>query len=159
MWSMKVDILELIFRAAAVFTFLFIIFRLWGKKHFGQLTPFDFVLLLIISESVQNAIIGDDKSLPGGVITSSTMMLLNIILNKISSRSEKAERIIDGVPKVLVKDGKVDELMKKRETITDQELHEALRKQGVLDVDDVGLATIETNGEISVIKKEDMHHH
>ena len=156
MWSLETAWSELVTRSAIVFSFLFIVFRIWGKKHFGQLTPFDFILLLIMSEAVQNAIVGEEKSLSGGIITVGTMMLLNIILNKITFHSERAEKIIQGVPKDLIKNGIIDRTVMNKETITEQELNEAIRKQGVLKIEDVGLATIETNGEISVIKKEDM---
>lgn len=157
MWTLDTPVFELVLRAVAVFSFLFIVCRIWGKKHLGQMAPFDLILLLIMSEAVQNSLIGEDKSVPAGFITVASMIGLNIILNKISHRSKKMESFIQGRPKVLIRDGKVDELMMKRETITDQEIHEAIRKQGVEHIEDVGLATIETDGEISVIKREDLH--
>ena len=155
MWSLETEWQELVFRAASIFAFLFIVFRFWGKKHFGELTPFDLILLLIMSEAVQNALIDDDKGVPAAFITIGTLVLLNIMMNKLAFHSRKAEKIIEGVPKILIKNGKLDQKLMNQETITDQELHEALRMQGVIAVDEVFQATLEANGSISVVKKKD----
>lgn len=155
MWNLESEWQELVLRASAIFVFLFIVFRIWGKKHFGELTPFDFLLLLIMSEAVQNALIDDDKSVPAGFITVGTLMFLNIVLNKLVFHSRTAEKIIEGSPKVLIKDGRLNQKLMHKETITDRELHEALRMQGVMDVDEVFQATLEANGSISVVKKKD----
>lgn len=155
MWELKENWYELIFRAAFVFLFLFILMRLWGKKHMGQLAPFDLVLLLIISEAVQNAIVGDDHSITSAVITVGTMCLLNIGMNRLVFASQKAENLIQGKPKVLIKNGVVIQKVKESEKVTDQEIHEALRQEGVYKIEDVGLATIETDGHVSVVRKED----
>lgn len=155
MWSLDSKWYELVIRATSIFTFLFIVFRIWGKKHFGELTPFDLILLLIMSEAVQNALVDDDKSIPAAFVTIGTMMLLNIFLNKLVFHSRKAEKIIEGSPKILIKNGVVDEKLMKQETITDQQLNEALRMQGVMDIKEVHQATLETNGSISVVKIHD----
>lgn len=155
MWQLDTEWYELVLRALAVFSFLFIVMRLWGKKHFGEFTPFDFILLLIMSEAVQNALVENDKGVPAAFITIGTLVAMNIFLNKLTFYFRKAERIIDGTPEVLIKNGKINREMLNKQTITDQELHEALRMEGVLDVDEVFLAMMETNGKISVIKKKD----
>lgn len=155
MWTLETDWYEIVIRAIAVFGFLFLVFRFWGKKHFGEFTPFDFIILLIMSEAVQNALVDDDKGIPAAVISITTMMLMNILLNKLSFKYKKAEDILEGTPKVLIKDGKLDRNLMKQETITERELHEALRMQGVWKVDDVFLGMLEANGSISVIKKKD----
>lgn len=98
---------------------------------------------------------GDDKSIPGGVIVILTLFSLNILLNKISYHSRKAEKLLEGEPKPLIINGKLDTNVMKREKVTLQELNASLRKQGLMKLEEVGLAVIETNGEISVIKKED----
>ncbi|WP_408096179.1 DUF421 domain-containing protein [Peredibacter sp. HCB2-198] len=155
MWNLDTEWQELIIRATSVFAFLFLVFRFWGKKHFGDLTPFDLILLLIMSEAVQNALVGDDKGIPAAFITIGTMVIINIILNKVSFHFRVAEKVIEGVPKVLIKNGRLNKKLMHQETITDQELHEALRMQGVMDVDEVFQATLEANGSISVVKKKD----
>jgi uncharacterized membrane protein YcaP (DUF421 family) len=155
MWDLKISPYELIFRAVAVFSFIFIVFRFWGKKHFGQLSPFDFILLLIISESVQNALVSNDQSLLAAFITISTLMLLTVILNRITFYSKRAESIIDGTPKAIVFKGKINEFLLRKEKITESELFEALREHGASELSDVQLATLETNGTISVVRKQD----
>ncbi len=157
MWTLTEPWYELIIRALVVYSFLFLSFRLWGKKHFGQLAPFDFLLLLIMSEAVQNALVGDEKSLTGGLVSVATMLLLTIILSKLAFRSKRTEKLLQGTPKVLIRHGEVFRQVMEEEQITEQELHEALRQQGAAQIQDVGLAMIETNGEISVVRKEDFH--
>lgn len=156
MWNLTTPWQELILRAFVIFTFLFIVFRLWGKKHFGQLTAFDFVILLIMSEAVQNGLVGDEKSVTGAIITVGTMLIYNIILNKIAYHSRKAERLIEGAARILIKDGVVDKDVMKHEGITELELMESLRREGVVKVKDVGIATLETNGDISVVRRQDL---
>lgn len=155
MWSLDSEWQELVIRAASIFTFLFVLFRVWGKKHFGELTPFDFILLLIISEAVQNALVDDDHSVTAAFVSISTLVVLNIILTKISFYSKRAEKIIEGNPKILIQNGRLDRNLMRRETISDQVLHEALRMQGVMEIDEVYQATLEANGSISVVKKKD----
>ncbi len=155
MWSLEMQWTELVLRALCVFIFLFLTFRVWGKKHFAELAPFDFVLLLIISEAVQNALIDTDDSLTASFISIMTLILLNVVFAKLTYYSTTAEKFLDGEPKTLIMDGQINEELRKKETITIQELYEAIRMKGVLNVEDVYLATIETNGKISIIKKEE----
>ncbi len=154
MWSLTTPAIELALRFAFVFTFLFIVFRVWGRKHLGSLSPFDFILLLIMSEAVQNALVSNDKSVTGGMITVLTMILLNVILNRLTFHSRKLENIIDGQPIVLIHEGKVDFNKLKQETITFLELMEALRSEGVMEIHQVRHACLETSGKISVVKKD-----
>lgn len=155
MWSLYRDWYEIVFRAFLVFTFLFITFRFWGKKHFGELSPFDFLILLIISEAVQNGLIADEKSLSASFISVFTLVSMNAVMGKLAFHSSKLEKIIDGEAKIIIKDGKINEELRKKETLTHNELKEALRMKGVNNYDDVAIGTIETNGKITVIKKED----
>ena len=155
MWSLKNEWYEIVLRGFFLFSFLFIAFRFWGKKHFSELSPFDFLLLLIISEAVQNALLDDDHSLTAGFISVTTLILLNAFLGKMTFHFPRMEKLIDGEPKVLIKDGILNDELRKKLTITHQELYEALRLQGVESVSVIHKATMETNGKISVIKKED----
>lgn len=154
MWTLETPWYELIIRNFIVFSFLFIVARLWGKKHLGKMTAFDLILLLIISESVQNALVADDKSVSGSMIAVMTLVLMNVSLNRLTFRFPRLEKVINGDPEVLIRQGDVDKQILDKEKITDQELHEALRQNGVLSANEVKLAMIETNGKISVIKKE-----
>jgi len=142
----------LVARAVLIYGFLFVMFRFLGKKHTGELAPFDLLILLIISETVQNGLIGDDKSVIGAMICASTLFIIMQALNYVSWRSRKASRLIEGVPKVLVRDGvPIDPVMEK-EKITKQELLEAMRSSGCSNIGDVRAAILENNGKISIIK-------
>lgn len=152
MWNLTVPWYELTIRTSVVFLSLFIMFRFFGKKHLGEMAAFDFILLLIISEAIQNSLVGDDKSIPGGLIVVLTLMVLTAAMNILAYRSRRMEKIIDGEPKVLIRNGFVIHQMMKKEKLTEQELYEAVREQGVMDPSEFKLATIEANGRISVIK-------
>jgi uncharacterized membrane protein YcaP (DUF421 family) len=153
MWTLQTSWYELLIRGTSIYFFMFIILRIWGKKHLGEMTAFDFILLLFMSEAVQNSLIDDDKSIWGGMIVIATFIFWNVIINKLGYRSRKLEKILDGVPKVLIKDGKLFKETMEKEQITFQELYGALREEGVLDIKDVKQATIETNGHISIVQE------
>lgn len=154
MWALETPWYELVIRAAVVFLFLFLVCRIWGRKHLGQLSPFDFILLLIISECFQSALQGEEKSITGGMIALLTLVILNTILNRTTFFSKKLENIIDGNPKILISNGIVDDEMRKKEVLSYQDLHSALRMEGVMEISDVLQATIEPNGRISVVRKQ-----
>ena len=153
MWDLSENWYELIIRATVVFLGLFLMFKIWGRKHLGEMAAFDFVLLLIMSEAVQNSLVGDDKTIVGGLIVVATFMLLSSIMNIISFHFRKAERFLEGTPKVIIRDGKLMEGVLNHERISLPELLEAIREQGVLHLKDITLAMLEANGKISVIKK------
>ena len=108
MFQPSVAIPELIFRVVLVYAGVFLLLRVVGKRHVGELAPFDLVVLLILSECVQNALIGDDKSVTGGLIAAATLFGLNQIVSHISWRSKRAERLLEGTPRVLVRHGAGD---------------------------------------------------
>ena len=145
---------ELVIRATCVFLFLFFVCRLWGRKHMGQLSPFDFILLLIISECFQSALQGEEKSITGGMIALLTLVALNTILSRITFFSTRLEKIIDGKPKILIMDGVIDEEMRKKEVLSYQDLYSALRLEGVDEIKNVKQATIEPNGRITIIRND-----
>lgn len=156
MWTLETPTMEIIFRAIFIYLFVFVICRIWGKKHFGEMTNFDFVLLLIISEAVQNSLVDQDSSMQGGMISVATLILMNVAFSRITYASRRAEKFVEGVPQVLIKDGKVNEDVMRKEKLTDQDLRSTLRLQGgVAAVEDVKEAVIEPNGHISVLKKEE----
>ena len=117
-----------------------------------QVTPFDFILLLFISEAIQNSIIADDKSLFGGIIVIMTFLAWNTLIDRVTFKFPKLEKLLSGRPKVLIQNGVIHHDVKHKEYITDQELFTALREQGVEDLRNVKQATIETNGNISVLQ-------
>jgi uncharacterized membrane protein YcaP (DUF421 family) len=141
---------ELILRGAIVYIFLFVVFRLGGKKHIGQMTPFDFVILVILSESVNGALIGDEKSVTGGLISAGTLIALVHIVNYVTWRSKKAERLFEGVPKVLIRNGHINKEAMAEEKVTHSELVEALRREGHTSTANVRYAVLENDGTITV---------
>jgi len=152
MFDMSISVGEHIFRAVAVYVFLFVLFRFVGKKHVGELAPFDLLVLLILSETVQNAMIGDDKSLIGGLISAATLIALVQVMGYLSWRSKKMQRFLEGKPKVLVRHGRRHkEMMRQRVSIS--ELTEALRQQGCTDIANVRAAILENNGTVSVVRR------
>lgn len=153
-WIPEISILEKILRSAIVYVFLLVAFRLLGKRQVGQLTPFDLIVLLIISNVLQNAMIGPDNSLTGGLIGATTVLGLNWIVARVTMKSRKLERLVEGVPTILVHHGHVIEENLKRELISREELLSALRKQGVFNLSDVKVAMLEESGALSVLREE-----
>src|SRR5882672_2077084 len=107
MFILSVPIAEKILRPIVVYVFLIVGLRLAGKRELAQLNPFDLVVLLTLSNTVQNAIIGDDNTVSGGVIGASTLLLVNYVLVRFISRHEKLERFIEGDPDVLIENGQI----------------------------------------------------
>jgi uncharacterized membrane protein YcaP (DUF421 family) len=154
MFDMSIGVGEHIFRAVAVYVFLFLLLRFVGKKHVGELAPFDLLVLLILSETVQNAMIGDDTSLIGGLISAGTLIALVQVMGYLSWRSKKMQRLLEGKPKVLVRHGRRHKGMM-RERVSISELTEALRRQGCTDITNVRVAILENDGNITVVKRRD----
>ena len=146
-----ISVAEKILRSVVVYLFLLIAFRLTGKRQVGQLTPFDLVLLLLISNVVQNAVIGNDNSLGGGLLGAIAILLLNRLVVEITYRSKRLRRILEATPTILVHNGKVLHQNLDRERVTMDDLLAALRRNGVADVMHVRVAVLEENGGISVI--------
>ena len=143
-----------VLRAIAVYVMVMVLVRVSGKRAVGQFTPFDLVLLILIGNAVQNGLNGGDNSLTGAVILAATLILLNLGVAYVTARSQRAERIIEGVPMVLARDGVVFEDVLRRELVSLDDFHEALRMNNLADPDDVALALLETNGSISVVPKD-----
>src|SRR5262249_48181059 len=140
---------ERIVRAAVGYAFLLIAFRLTGKRQVGQLTPFDLVVLLIISNVLQNAMIGPDNSITGGLIGACTIFVFNGLVARVTYASRGLEQLIDGTPTQLVHDGHVDEAAMRQELVTRAELHAALREAGIADVCEARFVVLENTGRIT----------
>ncbi len=150
MFTPSVGVAELIFRAIVVFVFIFILLRVIGKKHIGDMAPFDLVVLLVLSECVQNALVADDKSVTGGLIVAATLFGASQILGYVAWRSKRAERLLEGTPQILVRNGHVFRDVLEREQITQSELIEAMRKEGCTSLTNVRFAILENDGSISI---------
>jgi uncharacterized membrane protein YcaP (DUF421 family) len=146
-----ISVAEKVFRSVVVYLFILAAFRFTGKRQVGQLTPFDLVLLLLISNVVQNAVIGNDNSLGGGLIGAAVILALNAAVVELTYRSKRARRWLEAVPTLLIHDGKIIEANLKRERITHDDLLGALRRSGITEPSKVRFAVLEENGSISVI--------
>jgi len=142
---------ELILRSAVVYVFLLVLLRLTGKRQVGQLAPFDLVLLLVLSNAVQNSMNGGDNSLIGGLISATVLIGINHAIGIATFRSKRLEAIIEGRPQLLVHNGRLFEDVMSRAKLTHHELNAALRQSGCANVCEVHAAILENNGSISVV--------
>jgi uncharacterized membrane protein YcaP (DUF421 family) len=142
-------------RTAIVYTFLILGLRLTGKRELGQLNPLDLVLILVISNAVQNAMTGPDTSVTGGMVAAITLLIINQILSYFRDRSDKADRFLEGSPTLLVHDGQFVTANLAKENLTEDDVMQALREHGVDKVSDCQTAVLEVDGSISVIIKSD----
>ncbi len=144
-------VLEKILRTIIIYAALIIGLRLAGKRELSQLNPFDLVVLLTISNTVQNAIIGNDNTVAGGIIGVATLLFINYLVVRFVYTNGKIEKIVEGSEEVLIDHGKIDQKLLKREMITTTELEIAAHKQGINSLDEVERAVIEPEGGISFI--------
>jgi uncharacterized membrane protein YcaP (DUF421 family) len=149
----EVNLVEKIVRCVIVYVSLLLVFRLTGKRQLGQLTAFDLVVLLIISELVQNAMIGEDHSLTGGLLSVATLVILNGFVAWLTFRSKRAERLVEHTPTVLVRHGRVLWDNVRREHITPAEFRSALRQQGVISLRRIRFVLLEEDGKLSIIRR------
>jgi uncharacterized membrane protein YcaP (DUF421 family) len=153
MWALSVPWWELAARAVLVYLFLLVLLRLTGKRQVGQLAPFDLVLLLILSNAVQNAMNGGDNSFTAGALSAGTLIAVNGLVSLATYRSKWLEALVEGRPKVLIHNGRLFEDILRAERLTHHELHAALRRGGCSCVEHVHVAILENNGQISVVPK------
>jgi len=154
MWSLSVPWWEFALRGVIVYLFLLVFLRLTGRRQTGQYAPFDLVLLLILSNAVQNSMNAGDNSLVGGLICAATLLLCHALLAQRTYRYERLAAWVDGTPQVLVQAGQVDLRCMRRELLTADDLAAALRAGGRLHLHEVERATLETNGTITVVLKK-----
>src|SRR5438132_4200223 len=154
MWNLGVAWWQLILRGVVVYVFLIVLLRVTGKRQVGQLAPFDLVLLLVLSNAVQNSMNGGDNSLLGGLISAVTLVGINFVVGYATFRSKRLETIIEGQPQVLIHNGQIFEDVMRKVQLTYHELAGALRQSGYACAADVHLAILENNGSISVVPKK-----
>jgi uncharacterized membrane protein YcaP (DUF421 family) len=142
-----------VLRATAIYVLVMALVRVSGKRAVGQFTPFDLVLLILIGNAVQNGINGGDNSLTGAAIMAVTLIVLNYVVALLTSRHRRFERMVEGEPVVLARDGKLFPQVLRRELVSNEDFAEALRVNGVEHVEEVGLAMLETNGHITVLAR------
>jgi uncharacterized membrane protein YcaP (DUF421 family) len=155
MWRLSIPWWELLLRVVIIYAFLLVVLRLSGKRQVGQLAPFDLVLLLVLSNAVQNAMNGGDNSLLAGLISAAALVLMNYLVGLATYKSKKIEALVEGRPEVLIHNGKLYGDVMEREKLTHHELNAALRAAGRACVEEVHFAILENNGVISVQRKKD----
>ena len=147
---------EIVLRTAVIYLVVLLGVRLSGKREVGQMTPFDLTLLLLISNSVQNAMTGPDTSLIGGVAAALTLLVMNYLIAELSGTNRRFRKIIEGQPTLLVHDGNVLNAHMSKEHVSMDELERALREHGVNTYHDVALAVLEVDGSISCLKYDEL---
>jgi len=148
MFVLGVPILEKILRPTIVYCFLIVGLRLSGKRELAQLNPFDLVVLLTLSNAVQNALIGDDTTVTGGLIGAATLLLVNYIVIRFLFTHQKLDRVIEGDPDALIEKGILKEDRLKKELLTRTELETAAHRQGFAGLDEIERAVLEPGGTI-----------
>ncbi len=146
MFHMQLPVLEKILRPMLVYLFLVGFLRLFGKRELAQLNPFDLVVLLSLSNTVQNAMIGDDNSLSGGIVGAFSLLTINWLLTRILFRAPKLNKIFELPPTVLIRNGVVDWEAAKKEALTELELRSVMHKQGFDRYEEVEKLVLEPNG-------------
>jgi uncharacterized membrane protein YcaP (DUF421 family) len=162
MFVLGLPVLEKILRPVVVYAFLVVSLRLSGKRELVQLNPFDLVVLLTLSNTVQNAIIGDDNSVSGGIIGATSLLAINYLVVRFLYNHRKLDQLVEGRADVLIDNGKVRTEHLKKELITMQQLLAAARKQGFEDLSDVQECVLEPGGTLTFVARkpdtEDVRH-
>jgi uncharacterized membrane protein YcaP (DUF421 family) len=148
--------MDSVFRAAAVYLILLVILRIAGKRTLAQITVFDFILVLIISEATQQALLGDDFSVTGAAVVIATLVLLDIALSELKQRSQRVDEIIDDIPVVIVDNGKLLLDRMNRARIDEQDILVAARDlHGLERLDQIKYAVLERSGGITIVPNKD----
>jgi uncharacterized membrane protein YcaP (DUF421 family) len=151
-WLPEIPILEKVVRSVVVYAFLLTAFRLVGKRQLGQMTPFDLVVLLVISNVVQNALIGNDNSLGGGLLGATTLLVTNALVAWVTFRFKRIRRVVEHTPTILVHHGRILWANLERERLSLSEFHAALRRDGIVTVRGLRYVLLEQDGHLSVIR-------
>lgn len=153
LWQLSVPWWDLVLRAVVVYGFLLVLMRVTGRRQIGEYAPFDLILLLIISNAVQNSMNAGDNSLLGGLISATTLLLLHWAMSRLGYRFRAVERLLDGRAKILIHNGWVDHRLMHREAISMTDLRAILRDHDCVSVQEVRLAVLETTGHVTVIRR------
>jgi uncharacterized membrane protein YcaP (DUF421 family) len=146
MFHLHMPVLEKLLRPVIVYLFLIFFLRLFGKRELAQLNPFDLVVLLSLSNTVQNAMIGDDNTVTGGIIGAFSLLAINYVLTLVLYRLPKVDKVVEGDATVLIRRGVLDRKAMKKEALTELELKSVLHKQGLNEFEEVEKCVLEPNG-------------
>lgn len=147
--------MESVFRALFIYTVLMVLFRITGKRSLGQITTFDFVLLLIISEAIQNGMVGTSYSITNALVLVVTLVTVDVALSLVKRRSPRLEQFLDGTPVVIVENGRPLRDRMDKERVDESDVLSAARREGLERMSQIKYAVLERNGQISIIPRED----
>lgn len=153
MLTLAVPWWEIVARTAVVYVVVLALLRIGGKRELGQMTPFDLVVILVISNAVQNAMVGSDTSLLGGVIAALTLTAINVGVGRLGRRLPLFQHMLAGEPRLLLTDGEVIPANLAKENVTREEIEMAAREHGIADLAELSAAILEPDGSISVIER------
>jgi uncharacterized membrane protein YcaP (DUF421 family) len=159
MFSLGTEWWQIMVRASVVYIVVVLALRLTGRRTLGQRNAIDLVLILIVANAVQNAMIGSDTSLIGGLIAAATLFALDTVLDRIFGRSDRLSRFFSGGPVVLVNRGMMIDSNLRKEHISLDELEEALREHGIDDIGQVKLGILEMDGSLSIVPSGSTSYH
>ena len=146
MFNLGLPLAEKMLRPAIVYLFLVVVLRIFGKRELAQLNPFDLVVLLSLSNTVQNAIIGDDNSVTGGMVGAFTLLLINYLVVRFLFKHRRLDQLIEGSPTTLIENGRLRKKQMARELLTESELLTVAHRQGFASLKDVELCVLEPGG-------------
>lgn len=146
--------MDIIVRAAIMFVFLFLLLRLMGKRELGQMTPFELVVIIVMGDLIQQAVTQADTSLTGAILAVSTFAFLAVLLSWVSYRFPATQKLLDGEPRLIVRDGQVINSALVRDRMTEDEIRSEMRLAGIARLDMVAAAILEPNGKISFIRRD-----
>ena len=146
--------MDIVLRASAIFILLYVLLRLYGKRQLGQMTPFEFVALVVIGDFVQQAITHNDFSVTGGVLAVTTFGFWSLVLGWISYRSDTMRRLLEGEPRILIREGRMLDKVLERDKVTQAEVLSEMRLAGIARLDEVEWGILEPSGKISFLKRE-----
>ena len=144
--------MDIALRAAVLYVFIVFVTRVIGRRELSSLSPFDLILLIVLGDAIQQGLTQDDYSVTGALIAVSTIASLQVLTSWLGFRSDRARRVFEGLPIVLVEDGRIIEKNLKRERMTEDEVAEEMRMQQIASFDEVQWGILETNGSISFVK-------
>lgn len=151
MFHLGTPLWQIVIRAVVVYFGVFAGFRVMGKREIGQMTVFDLVLILLIANAVQNAMVGPDASVQGGLVAAGALLLTNRLVSEVRLANPRVERLFEGQPTVLVEHGKLMMGALRKQGLAEEDLTMAMREHGIENVADVDLAVLETDGSISIV--------
>ena len=147
--------MDIVARAAIMFMFLYVLLRMMGKRELGQLTPFELVVMIVLGDLIQQGVTHNDFSLTGAILATSTFAFLAIAMSWITYMFPRAEKLFDGEPRVVIRDGQLLKDNLRRDRITQGEVESEMRLAGIASIEQVAWAILEPQGKISFIKKDD----